>query len=478
MATPASAPLRPGQPGNASSGAAAKTRKRRRTRSLRRRWFGWTRPLVSRRALLVYTLLGATVAVFGMGGVFPSVYFPAYGLIELALVIGGVRVLAGKTQYHFDPLHVGLILVWCYGLGEWYFRVSPVARLGLTSLMHGGVAIAAFFLFSQVYQREQDQGWIGAWISLLVLALAVLGLAQWETAPHLIYWHFSYPYAHSFGPFVDRDEFAACMELLLPVSFWQTLRQRDRPDRMLLWGIIPLAGFIAVVVSRSLAGTLVVCCEGALGLGLGWYLQSRRTRKPQTDAAKAAEVSRSQRRQARNLRIMRWGLGGVALAAVSLYFTGLGNVGARILHLGTDISGQDRLLLDKITLRLWRQRPWLGWGLGTWRRAYFKLLPARTYSYFLYAHNDWLQLLDEMGVVGLASLVSLGGWGVRRLWRTRKWPRWQRNHLGWAAGLGCAGILLHSTVDFPLHMPANLLLFAILMSVMSSPGTINRDDSI
>ncbi len=310
MSTPASAPLHPGQPGNASSGASAKTRKRRRKRSLRRRWFGWTRALVSRRALLVYTLLGATVAVFGMGGVFPSVYFPAYGLIELALVIGGVRVLAGKTQYHFDPLHVGLIVIWCYGLGEWYFRISPVARLGLTSLMHGGVAIAAFFLFSQVYQQEQDQGWIGAWISLLVLALAVLGLAQWETAPHLIYWHFSYPYAHSFGPFVDRDEFAACMELLLPVSFWQTLRQRGRPDRMLLWGIVPLAGFIAVVVSRSLAGTLVVVCEGALGLGLGWYLQSRRARKPQTDAAKAAEVSRSQRRQARNLRIMLWGLGG------------------------------------------------------------------------------------------------------------------------------------------------------------------------
>jgi O-antigen ligase len=78
------------------------------------------------------------------------------------------------------------------------------------------------------------------------------------------------------------------------------------------------------------------------------------------------------------------------------------------------------------------------------------------------AHNDYLQLAVEMGVVG----VALGVWALILLARRMREP--------WLAA-GVAGILVHSTVDFPLQIPAVAVLFLAMCShaerTRSGPGT-------
>ena len=87
-----------------------------------------------------------------------------------------------------------------------------------------------------------------------------------------------------------------------------------------------------------------------------------------------------------------------------------------------------------------------------------------------YAHNDYLQYLGELGVVGFA----LAAWpAVVILWRLgRTWLRVEGS--AWWLSLACAGsafaIGVHSFVDFNLYVPANMLVFAWMMGLAASCG--------
>ena len=82
------------------------------------------------------------------------------------------------------------------------------------------------------------------------------------------------------------------------------------------------------------------------------------------------------------------------------------------------------------------------------------------------AHNDYLEALFEGGVLSLLLLLAA-------LWiLLRQWPRLlQKGHWGTfrfiqaGAGIGVLLMLLHSLVDFNLHIPANAVFFSFLAAV-------------
>jgi O-antigen ligase len=85
------------------------------------------------------------------------------------------------------------------------------------------------------------------------------------------------------------------------------------------------------------------------------------------------------------------------------------------------------------------------------------------------AHNDYLQLLVEMGVLGFATML----WFLFTLYTRaiRKIGNWTSEISGAVAlscVLGLSGILVHSTVDFNLQIPANAALFYVLCTIAAS----------
>ncbi|MGF1530714.1 MAG: O-antigen ligase family protein [Puniceicoccaceae bacterium] len=132
------------------------------------------------------------------------------------------------------------------------------------------------------------------------------------------------------------------------------------------------------------------------------------------------------------------------------------------------------------------QRPVFGWGFGGHLYAFY-LVASPEYrnpdgSVFArkeFAHNDWLQFIAEIGLVGFLALIvpPLILW-----WRNRQTKI--TSPFAATLGSGCLLVLLLATFEFPLSNPAILLLFFVQATLSlryhhleaSAQGKVNRLD--
>jgi O-antigen ligase len=112
----------------------------------------------------------------------------------------------------------------------------------------------------------------------------------------------------------------------------------------------------------------------------------------------------------------------------------------------------------------------IGSGLGTFTEVYplFEEPDSIVSTYVNHAHNEYLEVLFETGLIG-ASLVTLtlASWVVFsvRAWRGRAedwlWPR--------AASIVIGLVLAHSAVDYPLRTPTILVIITFFALVLTMP---------
>jgi O-antigen ligase len=129
-----------------------------------------------------------------------------------------------------------------------------------------------------------------------------------------------------------------------------------------------------------------------------------------------------------------------------------------------------------VTLDVIRAHPIIGSGLGSLGVIYTRY-DSRNGLYRLeQAHNDYLQILSDGGIVGgvlgLSFLVIL----FRRGFARRNTEDKFRRGIATGALAGCFAVLVHSAFDFTLHTTANALLFLILAAM----ATLDRrvDESV
>jgi O-antigen ligase len=131
-----------------------------------------------------------------------------------------------------------------------------------------------------------------------------------------------------------------------------------------------------------------------------------------------------------------------------------------------------RLAVWADTLRLIGERPLAGIGLGAFESAYTKVQTVDVNARVDHAHNDYLQIAAELGVPAVllfwAMIFSLASRTARACWI----PASRARH---AIALGATGalaaLLLHSLTDFNLYIPANGLVFAVVLGLGSGNGT-------
>jgi O-antigen ligase len=165
------------------------------------------------------------------------------------------------------------------------------------------------------------------------------------------------------------------------------------------------------------------------------------------------------------------GAAAVLIAALSMVsWLGVKEIAQRFTGLkAMEASSGKRASMRRGTWRIFLDNPWLGTGLGTLQTVfppYETLYDGRIVNH---AHNDYLEALAETGIVGgLYCALYLG------LLLFHSSRRLSAGNASFAAVLNlsglvaCAGFLVHSLVDFNLHMPANAQLFFLVATLATS----------
>lgn len=108
------------------------------------------------------------------------------------------------------------------------------------------------------------------------------------------------------------------------------------------------------------------------------------------------------------------------------------------------------------------ERPWLGYGLGTFLPAY---APYKLGAHTAYAHNFIVQQLVELGVLGCVLLVAFLVWLFAGPVKTLRNPA---HNPRVPLLLGTLAFALHNLVDLSWYFPALLMLFMLVSGILLS----------
>jgi O-antigen ligase len=286
------------------------------------------------------------------------------------------------------------------------------------------------------------------------LVLAVVAILQHATAPTLLYWKWPTIFGTAFGPYRNRNDFSTWLIMAIPLTAGYLLARiasqyRDAAGRPGLESVFEattvwLSGSICLMTAALLSSLSRSGLTGiaAAGASLLWLSRGRIGKRGRASLLAGA-------------------------AAVMVVSVAYANVGALADRVGETLQSGlgGRRTIWRETLPLVRDFWVTGVGAGGYERAMLVYQQTRGLFYFNHAHDEYLQLAAEGGILLCipAAVALLAGVGhiARRLREDRAPIFWIR--AGAASGL--IAVAVQSVWDTGLRMPANAVLFVLLAAV-------------
>jgi len=142
----------------------------------------------------------------------------------------------------------------------------------------------------------------------------------------------------------------------------------------------------------------------------------------------------------------------------------LRSAGERIAEHRIQASSPPRSRLNAAALDVVAQHPLIGVGPG---RLVIESERDGRLRVQQYVHDEYLQILAEVGAIGAALLAALLAATLRLLWRRR--PRERRSVLWAGSASACAAAAVHAGFDFVWHVPVVLLTLSVLIGLAVKP---------
>jgi O-antigen ligase len=264
------------------------------------------------------------------------------------------------------------------------------------------------------------------------LILAAAAVLQQVSSDGKIFWLFPSGYTDGvLGPFVNRNQYSAWVELLLPIALYLSA-SRDRYRALYLCAAAVFYG--SVIAGASRAGFLLTTGEAAAALGL-MVLRRRVPRKVLLQFA--------------------------GFAAIAILAVGWQGLQARF----EDRAGEAvRLDALQASLHMVQDHPWTGTGLGSWPQVYPRYAMVDTGVFVNQAHNDWAQWAAEGGLPFFLFLLLFAALCCKPAVRS-------------IYGLGVVAFLMHALVDYPMQQRPGLAawFFAVAGLVLAGGNARVRD---
>lgn len=374
----------------------------------------------------------------------PLVLLPCYALLQviplpssLLVIISPARaeLLRGLHTVVADPDFGSLSVV-----------PSETAAYLLRILAY----IAVFLIVRKIDWRFEDRPW-AVTVPIFVVAGLEAALGMWQYSIRALSAHGT-PNAH--GTYVNRDHYVGLLEMSLPfavmlsVAILRKRREREHPS---VWPAVKASGGLALAALMMVG---IIYSFGRMG-----YIASLVSLFVVGVMAFGAGVVRWQ----------KWTAVAVVVVFVVILFVFLppdvliGRFGNSLAGGSLDTEGRSALWRD--ALHLIAAYPVVGCGLGGYLSAMFKYQTALPLNTIDYAHNDVLQSLAELGVVGFSILATLLLTAFSKAVKGASQHASDYRYRAVACTGAMAAIFLHSLVDFSLQIPANGLLLAWICGI-------------
>lgn len=349
---------------------------------------------------------------------------------------------------------------------------SYTLREGLELLTY---FLLGFLVIKTVTKRDDFKRIISVLIAMGVFQ-AIYGLIQlYSNNPRILFYRKVFCLDSATGTFVNRNHFAGYLEMVIPLALGLVIARIDlfslerlslkerlnilsekRTSTFLLTIIGIIIMCMGIIFSKSRSGIFLLGFSFFLIFGFSTMYMDKK--KPQKKWIRTF------------------------LVVVFLIIV----IGS--LQIGIS-SSMDRFAMDDLlregrpgywanTARIFSDFPLLGTGLGTFTSIYpdweANGVPIRLF----HAHNDYLEYLSELGLIGM--ILLLGGILIIM---ANTFLVWRKRNISEIKGIALGGlvatisILVHSITDFNLHMPANMMLFSIVLSLTAAIAYYKKDES-
>jgi len=402
---------------------------------------------------LIQTLIGGTRLVFSL---------PAYGLLAVIALLSLFSLRRAKPEP--DQLclwsaaaFLGYILV-----RAWLSPVPYLARADIYSVLGG---LMVYFFIACVLVDTRARILTALFLLTVALGHVFVGAIQFRDGNNFM----PLPFLQRFdyggrasGFYACPNHLAGLLEVVgifgLSIACWS----RWPIWTKLLVGYSTAVCYAGLILTGSRGGYLSAGSSLFIFAVLSVFILSR------------ADPS------------LAWKVGGAGFIAAAV----IAASAVFFVHQSDYLNGRAQNVFDKTNMRLdlWRAalkqstlQPFVGTGAGTYLFFGREFRTDRVQADPVEVHNDYLHLLAEYGALGAGCFAIFFAVHCRQGWRNfqRLGPervtlsiRLLSNALALNIGALCsvAAYVVHSIVDFNLHVPANVLLLAFVFGLVANPG--------
>jgi O-antigen ligase len=264
-----------------------------------------------------------------------------------------------------------------------------------------------------------------------------------------------------FGPYVNKNHFAGWMLMAIPLSIGLGLGAATEAQRQfrrggwrgaLLWLSSPDGGRVQLVLLgvALMAASLLMTRSRS---GVACFIVS------------IVMFSAAAGRRARSAKVGLIALGALGTLFLTVFALAGHDFAARIVNRMDAMELRKNIWTD--SARIIRDFPVAGTGLNTFGTAMIGYQTSQMDQHFQEAHNDYLQLLVEGGVL-IAIPVVIALFFLLRAVRERFASRDDDPQMYWlraGAVIGLLTIGVQAFVEFSLQMPGNAVLFVVLLAI-------------
>jgi len=394
-----------------------------------------------------------------LGGTRPAYAYPGYLLVAGA---GLLSVLAIRVKRRLPNWAVFLCTTLFFGylLVRGFF--SPLRFLATSNLLLILVALITYTLSAVFLTEVRTRLLLIGGFLLLEVGHLWVGLTQYISGNNWLPFDYVRPDygSRASGFYVCPNHLAGFLETLALLLLAIALFGRGKAWLRIIFLYFACAGFVGIMITGSRGGYLssgiglvVLCIYGAYHLIRVGHFRFHQL-------------------------FLGAGVGGVALL---LGFTFVTHSDLLTKRFGSIIEpGDVRPRLWQAGIHAFALDPVVGTGAGTYLIYGRKFRDPSVQTDPVYAHNDYVQLLAEYGIVaGVLFICFLAAhflaawnfvhWTLRWLWQNEKILS-SSLALVVGAAVGILALTVHSIFDFNLQIPGNTLFVAFLFGILANPG--------